>query len=64
MIRNFVLLFVFLAAFSMVNVFPYHLTKKATQFGQCPVLFNPPPYTTIISDVKLTPKTNSQLEVN
>ncbi|CAG8668946.1 16801_t:CDS:1, partial [Racocetra fulgida] len=48
----------------MVNGFPYQLTKKATQFEQCPTLFNPPPYTTVISDVKLTPKTNSQLEVN
>ncbi|CAG8766401.1 31547_t:CDS:1 [Racocetra persica] len=62
MIRNFVLLFVFLAALSMVNAFPSQLVKRQASFGRCPGFHD----ILIITNVTLNPdppKSNSQLEV-
>ncbi|CAG8655930.1 24850_t:CDS:1 [Cetraspora pellucida] len=67
MIGKLTLLFVFLAALSMVNAFPYHhFTKRAAKFGQCPPPFQPPPITAVISDVSISPdppKAGSELKV-
>ncbi|CAG8782794.1 6013_t:CDS:1 [Cetraspora pellucida] len=65
MIRKLALLFVFLATLSMVYAFPYHLNKRAANFGQCQGL-PPSSKATVISNVTLSPdppKAGSNLEV-
>ncbi|CAG8533883.1 5230_t:CDS:1 [Cetraspora pellucida] len=63
MIRKLALLFVFLATFSVVYAFPYHLNKRAATFGYCQGASQD---LAIISNVKLSPnppKVGSNLKV-
>ncbi|CAG8717735.1 18813_t:CDS:1, partial [Racocetra persica] len=64
MIRNFVLLFVFLAALSMVNAFQSQLVKRQASFGRCPLPV--PQDIPIITNITLNPDppiADSQVEV-
>ena len=49
--RNFIFVFILLAALSIVNAIPHKLFKRETVFGKCDFLTNPPPQLT----VKLSP---------